>query len=206
MTRAGGMKLEHITARHRHVAGVDEAGRGPLAGPVVVAAVVLPAQHDLQGLDDSKRLSESAREELFPQIQQAAVSWAVEVVPVEEIDRINILRATFLGMQQAVAALETAPSLILIDGNRAPELDVEVHTIIEGDHWVPAISAASILAKVTRDRLMRQYHERYPEYGFDRHKGYPTSEHLERLKAHGPCPIHRRSFGPVRALLEPSLF
>jgi ribonuclease HII len=200
------VKLEHVTAQHRHVAGVDEAGRGPLAGPVVVAAVVLPSQHTLQGLDDSKRLSESVRDSLFPQIQQAAISWAVEIVPVEEIDRINILRATFQGMQQAVAALETSPSLVLVDGNRAPELDVEVHTIVEGDHWVPAISAASILAKVTRDRLMRQYHERYPEYGFDRHKGYPTAEHLERLKTHGPCPIHRRSFGPVRALLEPSLF
>jgi ribonuclease HII len=200
------MTLEHITGHHRYIAGIDEAGRGPLAGPVVVAAVILPAHHGLEGLDDSKRLREVTRETLFPLIQQAADSWAVEIVPVEEIDRINILRATFKGMQQAVAALDPQPSLTLVDGNRAPELDVEVHTIVEGDHWVPAISAASILAKVTRDRLMREYHASYPEYGFDRHKGYPTADHLERLKAHGPCPIHRRSFGPVRALLEPSLF
>ena len=200
------MKLQHITGQHRYIAGIDEAGRGPLAGPVVVAAVILPAQHGLEGLDDSKRLRESQREALFPMIQEVADSWAVEIVPVEEIDRMNILRATFKGMQRAMVSLDPQPSLALIDGNRAPELDVEVHTIVGGDHWVPAISAASILAKVTRDRLMQQYHDTYPEYGFSQHKGYPTAEHLERLKAHGPCPIHRRSFGPVRALLEPSLF
>ena len=200
------MNLEHITGHHEYIAGVDEAGRGPLAGPVVVAAVILPADHGLEGLDDSKRLSESAREALFPRIRRIARSWTVQVVSVEEIDRINILRATFKGMQGAVAALDPQPTLTLVDGNRAPELDVEVHTIVEGDHWVPAISAASILAKVTRDRLMREYHAQYPDYGFDRHKGYPTAEHLRRLRELGPCPIHRRSFAPVRDLLEPSLF
>lgn len=200
------MKLDHITGQHRHIAGIDEAGRGPLAGPVVVAAVILPPRHDLDGLDDSKRLSEATREALFPRIQAIAESWAVEVVPVEEIDRINILRATFKGMQQAVAALDPQPTLTLVDGNRAPELESEVHTIVEGDHWVPAISAASILAKVTRDRLMHEYHRAYPHYGFDRHKGYPTAAHLECLRKHGPCPIHRRSFAPVRELLEPQLF
>jgi ribonuclease HII len=200
------MNLAHITARHHRVAGIDEAGRGPLAGPVVVAAVMLPDQHGLEGLDDSKRLSAETRATLFPLIKAAATSWAVEIVDVEEIDRINILRATFKGMQRAVARLQPAPTLTLVDGNRAPELEGEIHTLVEGDHWVPAISAASILAKVTRDGLMEQWHREYPEYGFDRHKGYPTPEHLERLKQHGPCPIHRRSFAPVRALLEPSLF
>ena len=200
------MNLAHITARHHRVAGIDEAGRGPLAGPVVVAAVMLPDQHGLEGLDDSKRLSAETRATLFPLIKAAATSWAVEIVDVEEIDRINILRATFKGMQRAVARLQPAPTLTLVDGNRAPELEGEIHTLVEGDHWVPAISAASILAKVTRDGLMEQWHREYPEYGFDRHKGYPTPEHLERLKQHGPCPIHRRSFAPIRALLEPSLF
>jgi ribonuclease HII len=200
------MNLSNITGSHHRVAGIDEAGRGPLAGPVVVAAVMLPQAHALQGLDDSKRLSARVRETLFPRIQQTAISWAIEIVEVEEIDRINILRATFKGMQRAVARLEPSPTLTLVDGNRAPELEGEVHTLVEGDHWVPAISAASILAKVTRDQLMADWHREFPNYGFDRHKGYPTPEHLKLLKLHGPCPIHRRSFGPVRDLLEPSLF
>ncbi|MGA0266014.1 MAG: ribonuclease HII [Lysobacterales bacterium] len=200
------MKLEHITGHHRHIAGIDEAGRGPLAGPVVVSAVILPQDHGLTGLDDSKRLSAATRERLFDEVRACADSWAVEIVEVEEIDRINILRATFKGMQRTVRALDPKPTLTLIDGNRAPELDTEVHTIVQGDHWVPAISAASILAKVTRDRLMQDFHHQFPEYGFDRNKGYPTAEHLDRLKQYGPCPIHRKSFAPVRALLEPSLF
>ena len=137
------MNLEHITGHHQHIAGIDEAGRGPLAGPVVVAAVILSPAHGLEGLDDSKRLSAATRERLFKEIRESADSWAVEVVEVEEIDRINILRATFKGMERAVKALDPQPSLTLIDGNRAPELDIEVHTIVQGDHWVPAISAAS---------------------------------------------------------------
>ncbi len=200
------MNLAHITGTHHLVAGIDEAGRGPLAGPVVVAAVILPPDHGLAGLDDSKRLSAATRESFFGRIGKVAEAWAIEVVEVEEIDRINILRATFKGMQRALSRLEPVPTLTLIDGNRAPELPGEVHTIVQGDHWVPAISAASILAKVTRDRLMLDYHREYPHYGFDRHKGYPTADHLRLLKKHGPCPIHRRSFAPVRELLEPSLF
>lgn len=198
--------LADITDQHHRIAGVDEAGRGPLAGPVVVSAVMLPADFDLPQLDDSKRLSIATRVALYAKIMQTAASWAIEVVDMEEIDRINILRATFNGMKRAVAALDPQPTLTLIDGNRAPDLACEVHTIIEGDHWVPAISAASILAKVTRDAIMAEWHEKYPEYGFDRHKGYPTPEHLRRLKEHGPCPIHRKTFAPVRELLEPSLF
>ncbi len=194
------------TAAHRWVAGVDEAGRGPLAGPVVVAAVVLPLSPALDGLDDSKRLRRAERERLFEEIRARAVAWAVEVVSVEEIDRVNILTATLNGMQRSVRALEPGPTLVMVDGNRAPELRREVRTIIEGDRWVPAISAASILAKVTRDELMDQYHAEYPQYGFDHNKGYPTPEHLELLKQHGPCPIHRRSFAPVREALEPGLF
>ncbi|NIP16964.1 MAG: ribonuclease HII [Xanthomonadales bacterium] len=195
-----------MTDQHHRVAGIDEAGRGPLAGPVVVSAVMLPSSYDLPGLDDSKRLHAATREDLFPRIKEAAISWAIEVVEVEEVDRINILRATFKGMERAFAALDPRPTLTLIDGNRAPDLDCEVHTIIEGDHWVPAISAASVLAKVTRDAIMAEWHEKYPVYGFDHNKGYPTPQHLQRLKEHGPCPIHRRSFAPVREALEPDLF
>lgn len=199
--------VAHLTRnRQVRIAGVDEAGRGPLAGPVVVAAVILPAKHDLQGLDDSKRLGRELREALFPAIKAQAVCWAIECVEVEEIDRLNILRATLTGMRRAVRRLNPTPDLALVDGNRAPELDCEVHTIIEGDHWVPAISAASILAKVTRDAIMQDWHEHYPVYGFDHNKGYPTPEHLACLREHGPCPIHRRSFAPVREALSPTLF
>jgi ribonuclease HII len=193
-------------AQTLRVAGVDEAGRGPLAGPVVVAAVILPSRHGLRGLDDSKRLSRAQREALFPEIQERALCWAIECVEVEEIDRLNILRATLTGMRRAVCALHPAPGLALVDGNRAPELDCEVRTIIQGDLWVPAISAASILAKVTRDGIMQRWHETYPHYGFDHNKGYPTPEHLDCLRRHGPCPIHRRSFAPVREALAPNLF
>jgi ribonuclease HII len=194
------------SGQHQRVAGVDEAGRGPLAGPVVVAAVILPTRHRLVGLDDSKRLSRARREVLFDEIWQQATCWAIETVDVEEIDRLNILRATLTGMQRAVLALQPAPGLTLVDGNRAPELACEVRTIIEGDHWVPAISAASILAKVTRDAIMQEWHDEYPQYGFDHNKGYPTPGHLECLRKFGPCPIHRRSFAPVRAVLAPNLF
>lgn len=201
------MNIEKLT-RHRDlpVAGVDEAGRGPLAGPVVVAAVILPRQYDLAGLDDSKRLRATEREALFPAIREQALAWAIEIIEVEEIDRLNILRATLTGMRRAVHKLDPSPGLALVDGNRAPELDCKVKTIIEGDHWVPAISAASVLAKVTRDRIMQELHSRYPGYGFDHNMGYPTPEHLECLRRLGPCAVHRRSFAPVRAALSPSLF
>ncbi len=180
------------------VAGVDEAGRGPLAGPVVVAAVVLNPDRPIDGLDDSKKLNEKRREELFPLITERSLAWSVVAIEPAVIDRINILQATLLGMKQAVEQLLPLPSLALIDGNQAPQLDCAVRTIVQGDSLEPAISAASILAKVTRDRLMKKLHIDYPDYGFDRHKGYPTADHLARLARYGPCPIHRRSFAPVR--------
>lgn len=183
-------------------AGVDEAGRGPLAGPVVVAAVILPVRYDLATLDDSKRLTAVSRERLAPQIEDQAVAFAVEFVEAEEIDRVNILRATLNGMQRAVEKLQPAPHEVLIDGNRAPRLGCDVRTVVGGDRLVASISAASILAKVYRDRLMLTMHELYPEYGFDQHKGYPTPLHLERLEVLGPCPIHRKSFAPVRKAIE----
>jgi ribonuclease HII len=183
------------------VAGVDEAGRGPLAGPVVVAAVVLDPDRPIDGLDDSKKLNEKRREELFALITERSLAWTVVEIEAAEIDRINILQATLLGMKQAVEKLLPSPSLALIDGNRAPDLKCTVRTIVKGDSLEPAISAASILAKVTRDRLMKKLHGDYPDYGFDRHKGYPTADHLARLVRYGPCPIHRRSFAPVKKAL-----
>lgn len=188
-------------------AGVDEAGRGPLAGPVVVAAVILPARFRLEGLGDSKLVQRERREALAPRIREVAIAWAVERIEAEEIDRLNILRATMLGMRNAVMALSPRPQTVLIDGNRAPEdLAFEVCTIVGGDRIVPAISAASILAKVERDAIMNEWHQQYPLYGFDHNHGYPTPEHLATLREHGPCPIHRRSFRPVREASEPGLF
>ena len=187
-------------------AGVDEAGRGPLAGPVVVAAVILDPNHRIEGLDDSKKLSEARRELLFPLILERCVSWSIIEVNVAEIDDLNILQATLVGMKRAVETLDPEPSLALIDGNRAPPLRCVARTIVQGDSLEPAISAASILAKVSRDRLMQGLHREYPCYGFDRHKGYPTSEHLSKLAEHGPCPAHRKSFAPVRSLLQTELF
>lgn len=182
-------------------AGVDEAGRGPLAGPVVVAAVILPSNHELDSLDDSKRLTALKRERLVPQIENQAIAYAVEYVEVDEIDRVNILQATMNGMQRAVENLQPAPQHALIDGNRAPGLTCKVTTVVGGDALIASISAASVLAKVYRDRLMLSMHDLYPDYGFDRHKGYPTAFHLERLEALGPCPIHRKSFAPVRKVI-----
>jgi len=187
------------------VAGVDEAGRGPLAGPVVVAAVILDPDRPLTGLDDSKKLSAARRETLAPLIQERSLAWSVVEIAPADIDRLNILRATLLGMRWAVERLATPPALALIDGNRLPDLPCEGRTLVGGDGLEPAISAASILAKVTRDRIMDALHAKYPSYGFDRHKGYPTPEHLEMLARHGPCPEHRRSFAPVREALQTGL-
>jgi ribonuclease HII len=187
-------------------AGVDEAGRGPLAGPVVVAAVILDPAHEIAGLDDSKRLSEKRRESLFPLICEYATAWRVEAVMPGEIDSLNILQATLVGMQRAVMSLNPGPELALIDGNRAPGLECSVQTIVQGDRKIPAISAASILAKVSRDRMMTQLHRKFPQYGFSRHKGYPTPEHLKILDKLGPCPAHRRSFAPVRRALRTGMF
>jgi len=184
------------------IAGVDEAGRGPLAGPVVVAAVILDPDHPIDGLRDSKKLDAARRECLYELIRDRALDWSVVAVSAAEIDRLNILQATLVGMRRAVGGLSPAPQLALVDGNRAPALDCTVQTLVGGDGLEPAISAASIVAKVTRDRLMAALHERFPAYGFDRHKGYPTAEHLERLAELGPCEEHRRSFAPVREALQ----
>lgn len=187
------------------VAGVDEAGRGPLAGPVVVAAVILDPASPIEGLDDSKKLTEKRREALYPLIREHALAWSIVAVDVDEIDDLNILQATLLGMRRAVEALDPLPGLALVDGNRAPDLPCAARTIVQGDRLEPAISAASILAKVSRDHTMLELHERFPAYGFDRHKGYPTAGHLEQLAVLGPCPFHRKSFAPVRNALQRSL-
>jgi ribonuclease HII len=184
------------------VAGVDEAGRGPLAGPVTVAAVILDPQRPIDGLNDSKKLSEAKREALYPLIVAHALAWRIEFVEVGEIDRLNILQATLTGMRRALEALSPAATFARIDGNRLPgALPCAAEALVGGDALEPAIMAASILAKVARDRRMRELHARWPHYGFDRHKGYPSPVHLDALKAHGPCPEHRRSYAPVRALL-----
>jgi ribonuclease HII len=180
-----------------YIVGVDEAGCGPLAGPVIAAAVILNAAKPILGLADSKILTEKQREALFVQIQEHAFALGVGRAEVEEIDRVNILQATFLAMQRAVAALPVIPHLALIDGNRSPKLACQTKTIIAGDRTEPAISAASIVAKVTRDREMLILHQQFPQYGFSKHKGYATKDHLAALKQHGPCILHRRSYAPV---------
>ena len=179
------------------IAGVDEAGRGPLAGPVVSAAVVLPIDVVIPGLDDSKKLSQAKRETLFPEIKEKALSSAVAVVGPEVIDEINILQASLLSMKQAVEKLTPNPDLLLIDGNQRIQSDFKQWTIIKGDANSFSISAASVLAKVTRDRLMQDFHDRYPQYEFARHKGYGTKLHRELIAEHGPCPIHRKTFKGV---------
>lgn len=184
------------------VAGVDEAGRGPLAGPVVASAVILDDLHPIKGLADSKQLSAARREALYDQIRARALCCSVAQASVEEIDRLNILQATMLAMRRAVTGLRLKPVKVLVDGNRLPPLDVLAEAIVQGDAKVAAISAASILAKVTRDRLLDELHASHPQYGFDRHKGYGTAQHLEALRTHGPLPVHRRSFAPVARALE----
>ena len=181
------------------VAGVDEAGRGPLAGPVYAAAVVLPQQAVIRGLADSKLLSPQRREQLASVIRDRALLWYVARAEVEEIDLMNILQASLLAMRRAVTRLAAAPTLVLVDGNRCPDLDCPARPIVGGDGLEPCISAASILAKVDRDKEMQRLAEIYPGYGFERNKGYATAAHLEALRRLGPCPIHRRSFAPVRA-------
>jgi ribonuclease HII len=181
------------------VAGVDEVGRGPLCGAVVTAAVILDPARPILGLNDSKKLTEAKREALFDEICEKALSFCIARAEVEEIDRLNILQATMLAMQRAVEGLHITPKLALIDGNRCPKLAVPAAPVVKGDSQVPAIAAASILAKVTRDREMSAFELIYPGYGIGGHKGYPTPVHLEALARLGPTPIHRRSFGPVRA-------
>ena len=183
------------------IAGVDEAGRGPLAGPVVAAAVILDDLAPIKGLNDSKLLTARTRERLFDEIRAKALCCSIAQASVEEIDALNILQATLLAMRRAVEGLRLRPHKVLVDGNRLPILVIPAEAIVKGDSKVKAISAASILAKVHRDRLCLELHAQHPQYGFDGHKGYPTPAHLAALREHGVCPQHRRSFAPVRALL-----
>lgn len=182
--------------------GIDEVGRGPLAGPVMAAAVIMPSAQSMNTLRDSKTLSEKQREELYDIITASALSWAVGRAEVEEIDELNILQATLLAMRRAVAALDITPRHALVDGNQNPKLECTVETIVNGDQIEPLISAASILAKVTRDREMVALDQHFPGYGFAQHKGYGTRTHLASLQALGPCKIHRKSFGPVKLHLQ----
>ena len=176
------------------ICGIDEAGRGPLAGPVCAAAVILPAHLDFPGLTDSKKLTDKRRRELFPLIKEQAIAYGIGLASQQEIDEINILQATFLAMERALAQLSVRPDLALVDGNREKDLGVPVKTVVKGDSLSANIAAASILAKVTRDDMMLDIAKQYPEYGFDIHKGYGTKAHYEALRAHGASPVHRNSF------------
>lgn len=184
------------------VAGVDEAGRGPLAGPVVAAAVILDVERPIAGVNDSKKLTAKRRDALFDVIRAQSLCFCIAEASPEEIDQLNILQATMLAMKRAVEGLRLRPSQVLVDGNRIPVLSVPAQAIVKGDATVASIAAASILAKVHRDRLCETMHARYPMYGFDAHKGYPTADHLEALARFGPCDEHRQSFAPVRACLD----
>ena len=196
------MLLKHWN-KNKTVAGVDEAGRGPLAGPVVVAAVILNPEIEIEGLNDSKKISEKKREELFEIIRETAIDWNVQIIPAKKIDEINILQATFLGMEKAVENLEIKPEICLIDGNQIPEkLKYFAQAIIKGDSRFASIAAASILAKVTRDRIMKKLHEKFPVYNFKKNKGYPTREHLKAISKYGIISAHRKSYRPVREAID----
>jgi len=186
------------------IAGVDEAGRGPLAGAVIAAAVILDPAYPIEGVTDSKKLTAKKRDRLELEIKAHAVAWAVGRAEVEEIDEINILQASLLAMSRAVAQLSVKPAHVQVDGNQCPSVDCSVEAIVKGDALIPAIGAASILAKVARDRELILLDEQFPEYGFAKHKGYPTKAHFAALEEHGVSPVHRRSFGPVRRLCQPS--
>ena len=192
---------EELPAVEGMLAGVDEAGRGPLVGNVVAAAVILDPGNPVDGLNDSKKLSARRREQLADQVRDSAIAWSVVSVDAEQIDRINILQATLLAMKQSVEQLAVVPEHVFIDGNRCPDINVPATAVVKGDARVAEISAASILAKVERDAQMRILHETWPQYGFDKHKGYPTASHLAALAEHGPCPEHRTSYKPVRECL-----
>ncbi|RNF81715.1 ribonuclease HII [Montanilutibacter psychrotolerans] len=203
MSRQPGLFGDDVDDATLRVAGVDEAGRGPLAGPVTVAAVILDPARPIDGLNDSKKLSEPRREALYPLIVERALAWRIEFVEPAEIDELNILQATMVGMRRAVAALAPAAQLARIDGNRVPQgLPCRGEALVGGDAIEPAIMAASILAKVARDRAMLALHTQFPLYRFDLHKGYPTAAHMAALVEHGPCVHHRRSFAPVRLALR----
>jgi len=193
-----------VLGKYSLVAGVDEAGRGPLAGPVVAAAVILDRKHPLMGLADSKMLAVAKRQHLYDEIREHALAWAVAQADVQEIDTLNILGATLLAMRRAVDALEVQPEYVLVDGNKCPDLSFPAAAVVKGDRLVEVISAASIMAKVTRDREMEMLAEKYPEYEFAAHKGYPTRVHMEKLCKYGVTPEHRQSFSPVKKLLTTS--
>lgn len=182
------------------IAGIDEAGRGPLAGSVVAAAVILPVDHGIVGIRDSKKLSAKKRIELAKAIRQQAIAWGLGSASREEIDALNILNATMLAMRRAIEYLQEPPELILVDGNKVPDTNIPCQAIVRGDSHIEVIAAASILAKVARDEEMLQLHDQYPQYGFDRHKGYPTVAHIDALNKYGACQEHRQSFAPVRRL------
>ncbi|EPL6456065.1 MULTISPECIES: ribonuclease HII [Providencia] len=194
--------MEFIYPKANLIAGVDEVGRGPLVGAVVTAAVILDPNNPIAGLADSKKLSEKKREKLFDEIKEKALCWCIGRAEPEEIDKINILHATMLAMQRAVAGLSIVPEFVLIDGNRCPELPMPSQAVVKGDSLVQEISAASILAKVVRDREMVELDKAFPEYGFAKHKGYPTAYHLEKLAQYGATEFHRKSFAPVRRALD----
>lgn len=187
------------------ICGVDEAGRGPLAGPVFAAAVILDSANPINGLRDSKKLNEAQRDMLAIEIKERALAWSIAQCSEQEIDTLNILQATMLAMRRAIEGLRVTPTLALIDGNRCPVVSVLTEAIVKGDDKVPAISAASILAKTARDAALMELHIQYPQYAFDQHKGYPTALHLERLQLHGASPVHRKSYAPVRAVIEKAL-
>ena len=202
MTMQMGLDFSLVAQAHELVAGVDEVGRGPLCGAVVTAAVILDPNRPILGLNDSKKLTEARREKLYDEICEKALSWHIARAEVEEIDELNILHATMLAMQRAVEGLHITPKMAMIDGNRCPKLTMPSEAVVKGDSKVPAIAAASILAKVSRDREMAAFELIYPGYGIGGHKGYPTPVHLEALARLGPTPIHRRSFAPVRLAYE----
>ena len=195
------LPLNEVNFDAQIICGVDEAGRGPLAGAVFAAAVILDPAHPISGLRDSKKLSEAKRDLLAIEIKAHALAWCIAQASEREIDQLNILQATMLAMQRAVQGLSVKPELALIDGNRCPTLTMASHAIVKGDDKVEAISAASILAKTARDAALMVLHAQYPQYAFDRHKGYPTALHIERLREHGVSPVHRLTYAPVRALL-----
>ncbi|MCE7913306.1 MAG: ribonuclease HII [Nitrosomonas sp. PRO4] len=194
------MQLRSIQDSSPTICGVDEAGRGPLAGPVYAACVILNPAHTIEGLADSKQLSEKRRDAFAVEIKQRAIAWAIASASVQEIDQINILQASLLAMQRAVESLTLRPQLVLVDGKHSPYFGCPARTIINGDSLVPEISAASILAKTARDAEMKRLHKLYPQYGFDQHKGYATKAHIAALQQHGASDIHRRSFAPIKAL------
>lgn len=185
---------EAFSLGYTNICGVDEAGRGPLAGPVCAAAVILPRNHIIEDVNDSKKMSEKKREILFDVIKNQALSYSIAFATVEEIENLNILEATMLAMKRAVKGLNITPDFVMVDGNKCPEIDIKCESIVKGDANSMSIAAASILAKVSRDRLCYEYAKQYPQYSFDKHKGYGTKLHIEMIRKYGPCPIHRKSF------------